>query len=83
MQNVELIKEVEQRIVDSYGKGVDIDFQDERGDGKHFYISIVSDKFEGLSRIERSQQIYKILDDLLKKDYIHALRMKLKTSNEL
>ncbi len=83
MQNVELIKEVEQRIVDSYWKGVDIDFQDERWDGKHFYISIVSDKFEWLSRIERSQQIYKILDDLLKKDYIHALRMKLKTSNEL
>ena len=83
MQNKELMIEVEQRIKNIYWENTNIDFQDERGDGRHFFISIISEKFEWFSRIERSQQIYKILDDLLKKDYIHALRMKLKTPSEL
>lgn len=75
--------EVESRIKSHFWEDVWIDFKDERGDGKHFFISIVSDVFEWKNRVERSQVVYEILWDLLKKDHIHAIRMKLKTPSEI
>jgi acid stress-induced BolA-like protein IbaG/YrbA len=62
---------------------VEIDFHDEKGDGKHFYLYIISEIFTWKSRIVRSQEVYKLLDDLLETGSIHALRMKLKTPDEL
>lgn len=47
----------------------------------HFKVYIVSNKFEGLSRIERQQLIYKILDEEFKEG-MHALSLKLKTPTE-
>ncbi|NVP17517.1 BolA family transcriptional regulator [Candidatus Gracilibacteria bacterium] len=75
--------EVEKRLRNVFGENVNIDFHDEKGDGKHFYLYIVSDIFEGKSRVERSKVVYSLLDDLLKTDYIHALRLKLKTNSEI
>ena len=77
-----IAQEVESRIKTHFWEDVGIDFKDERWDGKHFFISIVSDAFEGKNRVERSQLVYEILGDLLKKDHIHAIRMKLKTHKE-
>lgn len=79
----ELVIEVEKRIHNHFGDQVNIDFHDEKGDGKHFALYIISDLFEEKSRIERSQIVYELLDDLLKTDSIHALRMKLKTPKEV
>jgi len=78
-----IAQEVESRIKSHFWEDVWIDFKDERGDGKHFFISIVSDVFEWKNRVERSQVVYEILWDLLKKDHIHAIRMKLKTREEV
>ena len=75
--------EVESRIKSHFWEDVWIDFKDERWDGKHFFISIVSDLFEWKNRVERSQLVYELLGVLLKKDHIHAIRMKLKTSGEV
>lgn len=75
--------EVEKRIKESFWDNVNIDFHDEKWDWKHFMLFIVSDKFEWKTRIQRSQYVYEILDDLLKTDSIHALRMKLKTTSEI
>lgn len=77
-----LIQEVENRIKNEFGDSLKMQFIDEKGDGKHFYLDIVSDKFEWLSRIQRSRKVHSILDDLLKTDSIHALRLKLKTPGE-
>jgi stress-induced morphogen len=78
-----LVKEVENRIQKHFWDHVSIDFKDEKWDGKHFYLYIVSEIFEWKSRIERSREVHNLLDDLLKTDSIHALRLKLKTPNEI
>ncbi len=75
--------ELEKRIKKAFWENVSIDFHDEKWDWKHFMLFIVSDKFEWKTRIERSKQVYSILDDLLKTDSIHALRLKLKTTKEI
>ena len=55
---------------------------DDRGDGYHFSLTIVSKIFEGQNRIKRSQMIHAALDDLLKSGELHALQLKLKTPEE-
>lgn len=45
------------------------------GDGQHFFATIVTDQFEGKSRIQRHQLVYQVLGDKMKAE-IHALSMK-------
>ena len=51
------------------------------GDGEHFFATIVSPVFEGLSRIKRHQQVYSVLGDRMRAE-IHALSMKTLTPAE-
>jgi acid stress-induced BolA-like protein IbaG/YrbA len=51
------------------------------GDGRHFFATIVSAAFEGTSRIQRHQQVYKALGDRMR-EQIHALSMKTLTPAE-
>ena len=74
-----LVQEVEQRIKNEFWDNLEMQFIDEKWDGKHFYLVITSDKFEWLSRIDRSRKVHTILNDLLTDDSIHALRLKLNT----
>ena len=76
---MDLQQQVLEKIQNTFGEGVQIDFHDEKWDGKHFYLVITSEKFEWLSRIDRSRKVHTILNDLLKDDSIHALRLKLNT----
>lgn len=80
---MDIVQEVESRIKKHFWENINIDFKDEKWDWKHFYLFIVSELFIGKSRIERSQEVYEILGDLLKTNSIHALRMKLKTPSEI
>ena len=57
-------------------------FADERGDDRHFLLKIVSNVFVGKSRLTRSRLVYSLLDDFLKRDVIHALKLELKTFEE-
>ena len=52
------------------------------GDGHHFEAIIISDDFEGKSRIQRHQSVYAALGDKMKAE-IHALSMKTLTPAEL
>lgn len=63
--------------------GDKIELTDEKHDGSHWHVSIVSSKFEGMNRLERSRMIYDLLDEFMKDDHIHALRMTLKTQAEV
>lgn len=81
MQRLET--QVEKVLKDYFGEHIDIDFHDEKWDGKHFMLFIVSDIFEWKSRVERSQVVYNLLNDFMKTGSIHALRMKLKTPTEI
>ena len=51
------------------------------GDGRHFFATIVSAEFEGLSRIRRHQRVYAVLGDRMR-EQIHALSMKTLTPAE-
>ncbi len=51
------------------------------GDGRHFYATIVSASFEGLSRVRRHQLVYAALGERMK-EQIHALSMKTLTPEE-
>ena len=51
------------------------------GDGQHFFATIVSSQFEGLSRVRRHQRVYAALGDRMR-EQIHALSMKTLTPAE-
>lgn len=51
------------------------------GDGRHFFATIVSDAFDGLSRIARHQRVYAVLGDRMREE-VHALSMKTLTPAE-
>ncbi|CAG0931435.1 MAG: Acid stress protein IbaG [Rhodocyclaceae bacterium] len=52
------------------------------GDGAHFEALIVSSAFEGLSRIQRQQAVYKALGGRMESGEIHALSMRTLTPTE-
>jgi BolA protein len=47
----------------------------------HFKVTVVSKKFDGLSRLERQRMVYRLLADDLKSD-IHALALTTQTPAE-
>lgn len=51
------------------------------GSETHFKIVLVTDKFDGVSRVKRHQMVYSVLSVELESG-IHALAMHLHTSNE-
>jgi acid stress-induced BolA-like protein IbaG/YrbA len=51
------------------------------GDGRHFFATIVSAEFEGLSLVRRHQRVYAALGDRMR-EQIHALSMKTQTPDE-
>ena len=51
------------------------------GDGRHFFATIVSPEFEGLTRVRRHQRVYAALGDRMR-EQIHALSMKTLTPAE-
>ena len=51
------------------------------GDGQHFEAMIVSNAFEGRSRVQRHQLVYSALGDRMRQE-IHALSMRTLTPAE-
>ena len=52
------------------------------GDGRHWFGTIVSARFEGLRLIQRHQLVYGTLGDKMANDEVHALSMKTCTPAE-
>jgi acid stress-induced BolA-like protein IbaG/YrbA len=52
------------------------------GDGRHWYAVVVSERFEGLSKIKRHQQVYATMGARMHTDEVHALSMKTFTPAE-
>jgi acid stress-induced BolA-like protein IbaG/YrbA len=61
--------------------GLTCDHLEVEGDGRHFFATIVSTEFEGLSRVRRHQRVYQALGDRMR-EQIHALSMKTLTPAE-
>jgi acid stress-induced BolA-like protein IbaG/YrbA len=51
-------------------------------DTVHFEATIVSDYFEGLSRVKRQQAVYEVLGPLIQSGEMHAIALKLSTVTE-
>lgn len=78
-----LKQEVFEKLNKTFDQSADqIEFIDERGDGHHYMLHIISDKFEGKNRLARSRMVYSCLGDFLDTGKIHALRLKLQTKSE-
>ena len=58
--------------------GADVQVEDLNGTGDHFRAEVVSDRFEGLSRIEQHQLVYGIFGAEIGGP-IHALSLKTST----
>jgi acid stress-induced BolA-like protein IbaG/YrbA len=52
------------------------------GDGRHWYATLVSPAFDGLTRIKRHQMVYASLGQRMHTDEVHALSMKTYTPTE-
>lgn len=61
--------------------GLACDHLEVAGDGQHFEALIVSRAFEGRSRVQRHQLVYKALGDRMRQE-IHALSMRTLTPSE-
>jgi stress-induced morphogen len=58
--------------------GAEVSVQDTTGGGDHFRAEIVSERFEGLTRIQQHQLIYDVFGDEVG-GVIHALSIKTQT----
>jgi stress-induced morphogen len=73
--------ELEERIATAL-PGAEVNVEDLTGGGDHFRAEIVSDKFEGLSRIEQHKLVYDVFGDEVG-GAIHALSIKTSTPGKL
>jgi stress-induced morphogen len=61
--------------------GAQVAVQDTTGGGDHFRAEVVSNRFEGLSRIEQHKLIYEVFGDEVG-GAIHALSIKTQTPSQ-
>ena len=70
-----------QQVSEFIAAGLQCEHLEVEGDGRHFFATIVSSEFEGLSRVRRHQRVYTALGDRMREE-IHALSMKTLTPAE-
>ncbi len=70
-----------QEVRDFSAAGLPCTHLEVNGDGRHFFATIVSAEFDGLSRVRRHQRVYAALGERMK-EQIHALSMKTLTPAE-
>jgi len=72
-------------LVDSISQqiaaGIDCEYIEVDGDGRHFQATLVSKAFEGKRLVQRHQMVYAALGDRMREE-IHALSMKTLTPQE-
>ena len=64
-----------QQVRDFIAAGLPCEHLEVEGDGRHFFATIVSSEFAGLTRIKRHQRVYAALGERMREE-IHALSMK-------
>ncbi len=52
------------------------------GDGYHIDVIVISDQFEGLTRVKRQQLVYGLLSDAIRSGAVHAVNVKAMTVAE-
>ena len=67
-----------QGLLESAFPGADEVVVIDRGGGDHFEVRVTAPEFDGLSRIQAHQLVYRALDEPWKDGSIHELRIKTK-----
>lgn len=60
----------------------DIQYVKVEGDGYHYNLTLVSDAFQGKSKVARQQWVYKLLNDFITSGQLHAVNMQTWTEEE-
>ncbi|MBA3537298.1 MAG: BolA/IbaG family iron-sulfur metabolism protein [Tatlockia sp.] len=60
----------------------EVEFVEVSGDGYHYQLTIVSNAFQGKSKVARQQWVYAKLKDYITSGSLHALSMKTLTKDE-
>jgi len=72
---MDTIKTITERLSHAF-PNAEINLSDYKHDGMHVVLEITSDKFNGLSLIDQHKLVYAVLDDLIKSNEVHALKLK-------
>jgi stress-induced morphogen len=70
-------EELQERIAEAL-PGAEVSVEDLTGGGDHFHAEVVSDRFEGMSRIQQHKLIYEVFGHEVG-GAIHALSIKTST----
>lgn len=62
------------RLIRESLPGADVQVEDTRGDGRHYTAHVTAEQFEGASRIQQHQMVYRALGALVGED-VHALQI--------
>lgn len=68
-------------IRDDIARGMRVEHLEVMGDGAHFEAVVVSDEFQGKTRVQRHQSVFGTLGDRMREE-IHALSIKTYTPQE-
>ena len=74
------IEEIKQRLNSNFINDK-VEVFDSRGTGDHFSIIVISDRFDGVSLVNRHRMIYSIFEDKIVNE-IHALQIQTYTLQE-
>jgi stress-induced morphogen len=81
MESQEVSERIESEMPDADVEVVEEDHEDERSDGAHFGVVVVSDGFEGMSRVDRHRAVYDALGEAMGGE-IHAVEIRARTHDE-
>ncbi|MDY7082075.1 MAG: BolA family protein [Halobacteria archaeon] len=80
--NSQKVKEIiEDSIEDAQVEVVSQEHEDEKSEGEHFGLVVVSPAFEGENKVNRHRMVHKALGDSLG-DEIHAVEIRAMTPDE-
>lgn len=63
------------QIVQLLNAGIQVEHVDVELSGNHCTVTVVSDDFEGLSRVKKQQKVYQCLNEKIASGEIHALNI--------
>ena len=70
-----------QSLISSAFPGAEIVLDDMLGDADHYGLTLVSEVFEGLNRVQRHQKVYAALGPIMGNE-LHALSIRARTAEE-
>ena len=74
------LKKIKERLIKNFPEDK-VEVFDLRGSGDHFSVIVISDKFQGISLVDRHRMIYSIFEDKIVTE-IHALQNQTYTLEE-